>query len=275
MKKNSEKSCKEFFGERLKQLRNEKGLSQDALAKALGISKGSLGFYETCKNTPDIVVLNAVSDYFGVSLDYLLGRTDIQTNDTDVIAVCKYTGLSEIAVKTLNVNYSGVSNVRQENTDSFSFSDLRRGNAEAASTIIENGYFHEIVSAMAELKGKSENLLYNHQIGYDVLSEALDISPYLAYKITELVWNLDTIESIYRSKNQNTAEVSTDCDLNRYKLIKYAEEMSNFFDHRKDYLKFTHEELLKHLNLTEERLKELQEEIEQERKSGKHNKEAK
>ncbi len=99
-----EKSCKYFFGERLRQLRNEKGLSQEALAKDLGISKGSLGFYETCKNTPDIEILDTVSKYFDVSLDYLLGRSTNKTTDTQLQAVCKYTGLSEIAIEIIQGN---------------------------------------------------------------------------------------------------------------------------------------------------------------------------
>ncbi|MDE5994781.1 MAG: helix-turn-helix domain-containing protein, partial [Oscillospiraceae bacterium] len=101
MSEKRKKSCKEFFGERLKLLRAQKGISQEALAKKLGISKGSLGFYETCKNTPDIEVLNAVSNFFNVSLDYLLGYTENPTNDTDLQAVCNYTDLSEKAVKSL------------------------------------------------------------------------------------------------------------------------------------------------------------------------------
>lgn len=99
---NNEKSCKEIFAERLKLLRSEKGLSQEALAKDLGISKGSLGFYETCKNIPSIEVLNDVSKYFKVSLDYLLGRSDARTTEIDIKAMCDHTGLSEQTVEFLH-----------------------------------------------------------------------------------------------------------------------------------------------------------------------------
>lgn len=101
MSDTTEKNCREYFGERLKSLRAEKGISQEALAKDLGISKGSLGFYETCKNTPDIEVLNAVSDYFKVSFDYLLGRTEVKTSEIELKSICEYTGLSEQAVNNI------------------------------------------------------------------------------------------------------------------------------------------------------------------------------
>lgn len=101
MGKTSEKRCKDYFGERLKSLRNEKGISQKVLADELGISKGAVSFYETCQNTPDIEILDAVSKYFNVSYDYLLGRTPNKTTNTELKAVCEYTGLTENSVNTI------------------------------------------------------------------------------------------------------------------------------------------------------------------------------
>lgn len=76
-----------MFGERLKQLRTEKGLFQKELAKILGVSAGAIGMYENGKRTPDFEILNKIADYFNVSVDYLLGRTDIRAQIKD-----KYTG---------------------------------------------------------------------------------------------------------------------------------------------------------------------------------------
>ena len=52
------KSCKNYFGERLRALRTECGLSQESLAKDLDISKSALGYYENCGRTPDIEFLS-------------------------------------------------------------------------------------------------------------------------------------------------------------------------------------------------------------------------
>jgi transcriptional regulator with XRE-family HTH domain len=62
--------------ERFLELRNSYGLSQMKLSKKLGISQTALNRYEHGEcGIPDKVIL-AVADYFDVSADYLLGRTD-------------------------------------------------------------------------------------------------------------------------------------------------------------------------------------------------------
>lgn len=91
----------ERFKRILKDLRTEKGLSQDEFAKELGISKGAVSYYETGQRVPDIVVLSAIADYFEVSTDFLLGRTETKSVNEDVQAACKVTGLSEEAVDNL------------------------------------------------------------------------------------------------------------------------------------------------------------------------------
>ena len=64
------------FCERLKELRLEKGLNQEQLAKVLNIGKASVSDWETGKSEP--VFSNAImlADFFDVSLDYLAGRKD-------------------------------------------------------------------------------------------------------------------------------------------------------------------------------------------------------
>lgn len=65
------------FGANLKHLRKAQRLSQDQFAEALGVSRGSISFYETASRTADIDFLMKVSEVFGVSLDALLrGRPE-------------------------------------------------------------------------------------------------------------------------------------------------------------------------------------------------------
>ncbi len=65
-----------MFGKRLKRLRNDKEITQKELAKYLGVSDRSVGYYETGQRTPPPDILKKIADFFGVSVDYLLGRTD-------------------------------------------------------------------------------------------------------------------------------------------------------------------------------------------------------
>ncbi len=90
------------FAQRLKTLRKERGITQQQLADGVGISKGGLSYYENSGRTPDISILERFADYFGVTTDYLLGRTNAQTQKAKLQAVCNHTGLSDKAVNLLS-----------------------------------------------------------------------------------------------------------------------------------------------------------------------------
>lgn len=64
------------FARRLKKLRKNKHLTQDKLAPELGISRSTLGMYETGKREPDFETLETIADYFNVDMNYLMGWTD-------------------------------------------------------------------------------------------------------------------------------------------------------------------------------------------------------
>lgn len=61
---------------RLRLLRQEKELTQKEFANIFSISDARYNQYETGRRTPDYTLLNHFADYFDVSLDYLLGRTN-------------------------------------------------------------------------------------------------------------------------------------------------------------------------------------------------------
>lgn len=68
----------EIFSTRLRQLREENSLSQEAMAERIGISRVSIVNYESGKRTPDIEVVARVSRAFDVSSDYLVGLSDFR-----------------------------------------------------------------------------------------------------------------------------------------------------------------------------------------------------
>lgn len=61
---------------KINELRKSKGLSQTALANELGISQSTLSYWERGDYEPDNDSLIKIADFFNVSTDYLLGRTD-------------------------------------------------------------------------------------------------------------------------------------------------------------------------------------------------------
>jgi transcriptional regulator with XRE-family HTH domain len=63
------------FGDRLRQIRKERGLSQEEFAKQLGTTKQALSRYETNQRAPKITIAADYAEKLGVSLDYMLGDT--------------------------------------------------------------------------------------------------------------------------------------------------------------------------------------------------------
>lgn len=69
-----------LIGKRLKELRLSRGLTQEELGKILNVTKSTICFYEKEIRIPSLETLIDLSDYFEVTIDYLLGR-DILIKD--------------------------------------------------------------------------------------------------------------------------------------------------------------------------------------------------
>ena len=64
------------FGETLARLRRERGMTQAEIASRLGISKSSVSMYECGNREPELDLLEAMADLFGVSVSAMLGRRE-------------------------------------------------------------------------------------------------------------------------------------------------------------------------------------------------------
>lgn len=76
--------------------------TQEEIAAKVGTSRQNVGNWLSGKGRPDILMLTKIAKAYNVSADYLLGLTDIKSVNADLSAACKYTGLSEEAVKKLH-----------------------------------------------------------------------------------------------------------------------------------------------------------------------------
>lgn len=64
------------FKDRIRNLRINEGLTQEELAKELGISRSTVGMYETGKREADYETLELIADFFNVDMNYLIGWVD-------------------------------------------------------------------------------------------------------------------------------------------------------------------------------------------------------
>ena len=69
-----------IFGERLKELREERDMTQEELSNFLNVTRQSISGYETGSNEPILENLVKISKIFNVSIDYLLGLTKDRYN---------------------------------------------------------------------------------------------------------------------------------------------------------------------------------------------------
>lgn len=70
-----------MFGEKLKELRTQKNLSQKQLANILSVHKATISLYESNSRFPSVDILKAAARYFHVSTDYLLEMNSDRTLD--------------------------------------------------------------------------------------------------------------------------------------------------------------------------------------------------
>ena len=65
-----------IFGERLKELRIAKGMTQKEFAAVMNVSGNTIHCWENDKQEPSLCMLVIISNYFNVSTDYLVGKAD-------------------------------------------------------------------------------------------------------------------------------------------------------------------------------------------------------
>lgn len=89
------------FKDRLIKLRKELNLTQEELAQKIGYTRTAISAWEIGRNEPSNADIIKLAEYFGVSTDYLLGKTDIRNIEEDFkFAYHKETeGLSEDEIK--------------------------------------------------------------------------------------------------------------------------------------------------------------------------------
>src|SRR5690606_7237141 len=77
-------------GDRLRKLRQEKRLTQEQLGKIIHVSKVSISGYENGERSPDTENLTRLANFFDVTTDYLLGRTDNPNGHVEIDPIAEH-----------------------------------------------------------------------------------------------------------------------------------------------------------------------------------------
>lgn len=124
------------MGERIKELRKKNGMTQTDLAKELGVTKGTISTWETGSRSPSFDVLDQLCGMFHASMDYLMGRTDVNSyneiTDPDAEQLGKWTvkqDLTEYALK-----YARLDEYGKQAVESLILSEFNRCRAQESLT---------------------------------------------------------------------------------------------------------------------------------------------
>jgi transcriptional regulator len=69
---------KSNFGERLREIRLQKNMTQEQIAKKLNLAVSTIGMYERGAREPSFETLENIADFFNIDMDWLLGKSNIQ-----------------------------------------------------------------------------------------------------------------------------------------------------------------------------------------------------
>ena len=201
-----EKSQKEIFGIRLAGLRKERNISQRRVSQDTNISLTTITKYETSVRNPSYEDLTALAKYYDTTTDYLLGLSDIKATDTNLKAVCKYTGLSE----------------------------------EAVQYIIENTVQNSINANVNEILSNVLNIILTERAFWKIVFQYAGMPGAFSQNETAANYTAlindskDNHFSMYQreQKREKILKADQEIDVVRYAVIKSIEQISNIFDYR-------------------------------------------
>lgn len=75
--------------------------TQEELAQCVGVQRQAIAQWKDGKTKPDVYYLSLIADFFEVTTDYLLGKTDVRKADASLRTACEYSGLNEDAMQAI------------------------------------------------------------------------------------------------------------------------------------------------------------------------------
>lgn len=272
------------MGKMLKELRTAEGLTQAQLAKEFLTTQDNISRLEKGKAF-DCDIICSISKYFGVSADYLLGLSDVQSTDTTVKSVCEYIGCNEEVIDNLKSIYEK-SIVSYEEDDEDDEKDIDFS-LNTLNQILSAPYFAELIDEIFWLAQFSNAVYINpFSINFGIfdcnckkkLYSALNLSNDFELSIItkKSLENNKEIREVEKSNmlhlyktdthklSRQIDEENSQSDVSRYKANKILEKLMNTIDFREKFETIdTKEKWLAYLNLTEKEVEECKTKVQQ------------
>ncbi|MDL2220307.1 helix-turn-helix transcriptional regulator [Eubacteriales bacterium OttesenSCG-928-N14] len=134
------------FAVRVRQLMEERKISQVVLAEHVGVTRQAVSQYANGTTLPDVEKLERIADFFDVSADYLLGRSDITKIHPSKQAVAEYLKLSEDAIDSIHDLQYGL--LQQRFEDGFQMTAVDVPLVDVMSLLLESPNLEQILDGL-------------------------------------------------------------------------------------------------------------------------------
>ncbi len=238
------------FASRLRELIKEKGITQQELSDGLGgiISRQTINKWTLGTTSPDIISAAAIADYFGVSTDYLLGRTKTKTVKKDERIVCDSLGLTEAAADNLLHFLNFESSKMTEFNYKYSMKKV-------INKAFSEHSFWNMFYSLYKLANVSSEFLYDREFISRNIQTMIDAADSLG--ITSCVLY------DYMSENDNWNKVRFNnrdkIDVEKYKVFKESQVLADSFDSLRLIKEYSKEDWMAYFDIDEKTLQELKE----------------
>lgn len=145
---------KKEIGLRISKARTAKNMTQEDLAVAIGTSRQIINYYEAGSRQPKLDDIINISKHLGISSDYLLCLSEVESTNNDIKAVCKYTKLTETSLYNLE-RINCVPNIKEFRK--YSLTDI-------LNRILENINFFMLVGEAAQYSSHVYKQLLSEQL---------------------------------------------------------------------------------------------------------------
>ena len=231
---------KKAFATRLRRLREYAELTQVELAEKLGVSRGTISYYENEERVADIEFLEDASAYFGIDPEYLLGWSDnaFTSNKQAGLAL----GLSDTSLDKLDA----LMDVHSQYPD-----DVGLGyQIEFLNYFIENKYFYSFLNMLEKYCEKdfekhslTRKELFARSFSGDLKNDTFIDTGYLEYVLSRIIIKMfDDIKNEYRLNNSERIKAINEHIKEQEKLGRSADDVLE------DVLKEANEEVQKVLD---------------------------
>lgn len=166
-----------IIGKRINSALAEKDIKQKELAKKIGVNDNVISYWCSGSRIPNTQQIIQICNVLGVSADYLLGLSDVATNDKDLQYICDYTGLEEEAVKVLRYATHGADNFFEQPTDEYT--KLIQEQRKAINGFLKSDFFSDLVECF--IIQQSVNQKVNDKLTH-IKTDESEKAKYLLYR---------------------------------------------------------------------------------------------